>query len=197
MQNAVYVCAMVYVVLYKIGFQIFSTKKHDFTIVQLNLQPPMSKKGVSMAAWLNLGQNLKVNAKKFPNTVALKDSMRSYTYPEVNKRVNKLAHSLLSSGLKKGDKVAVLLENSIEIVEIFLATAKTGIVIVPINFRLISPEVEYIADNSDAKAFIVHHEFTSTLDPIKAKLKNIEPDKYIVVGKHTDGYQPYEQYIEN
>ena len=75
-----------------------------------------------MAGWLNLGQNLKVNAKKFPNTVALKDRMRTFTYPQVNRRVNKLAHSLLSIGLSKGDKVAVLLENSIEIVELYLAT---------------------------------------------------------------------------
>jgi len=150
-----------------------------------------------MAGWMNLGQNLKVNAKKFPNTVMLKDSQRSFTYPEVNKRVNQLAHSLLSLGLSKGDKVAVLLENSIEIVEVFLATAKTGIIIVPINFRLVSAEVEYIADNSDAKAFIVHDEFTSTVDPIKTKLTNIAPDKYIAVGQAVDGYRSYDGFIEN
>ena len=150
-----------------------------------------------MAAWMNLGQNLKVNAKKFPNTVMLKDSQRSVTYPEVDKRENQLAHSLLSLGLSKGDKVAVLLENSIEIVEVFLATAKTGIIIVPINFRLVSAEVEYIADNSDAKAFIVHDEFTSTVDPIKAKLKNIAPDNYIAVGQAVEGYRSYDGLIEN
>ncbi len=150
-----------------------------------------------MAGWMNLGQNLKVNAKKFPNTVMLKDSQRSFTYPQVNKRVNQLAHSLLSLGLSKGDKVAVLLENSIEIVEVFLATAKTGIIIVPINFRLVSAEVEYIADNSDAKAFIVHDEFTSTVDPIKAKLKNIAPDNYIAVGQAVEGYRSYDGFIEN
>ena len=84
-----------------------------------------------MACWMNLGQNFKINAKKFPDTVALKDSTRSFTYPEANIRVNKLAHSLNSLGLRKGDKVAVLLENSIEMIEIYLATAKTGLVIVP------------------------------------------------------------------
>ena len=146
---------------------------------------------------MNLGQNLKVNAKKFPNTVMLKDSQRSFTYPEVNKRVNQLSHSLLSLGLSKGDKVAVLLENSIEIVEVFLATAKTGIIIVPVNFRLVSAEVEYIADNSDAKAFIVHDEFTSTVDPIKAKLNNIAPDNYIAVGQAVEGYRSYDGLIEN
>jgi len=150
-----------------------------------------------MAAWLNLGQQLKINAKKFPKTVALKDSTRGFIYPEVNRRVNKLCHSLLSLGLVKGDKVAVLLENSIEIVEVFLAAAKTGIIIVPINFRLVSAEVEYIAVNSDAKAFIVHDEFTSTVDPIRANLEKITPDHYIIVGQQQDGYRSYEEFIKN
>ncbi len=147
-----------------------------------------------MAHWLNLGQILKVNAKKFPNTVALKDSQRALTYPELNRRVNKLAHSLLDLGLSKGDKVAALLENSIEIVEVYLATAKTGLVIVPINFRLIGPEVGYIASNSDAKAFIVHQEFAPTVDSIRPDLKNVPPENYIVVGGEREGYREYESF---
>jgi acyl-CoA synthetase (AMP-forming)/AMP-acid ligase II len=149
-----------------------------------------------MASWLNLGQILKVNAKKFPNTVALKDSERAFTYPETNERVNKLAHSLLSLGLEKGDRVAVVLENSVEIVEIYLATAKTGIVIVPINFRLIGPDIEFIVNNSDAKALVVHDEFASTVDAIKPNLKNIKPDRYIVVGDARDGYREYNAFIQ-
>jgi acyl-CoA synthetase (AMP-forming)/AMP-acid ligase II len=150
-----------------------------------------------MACWLNLGQMLPVNAKKFPNTVALKDRLRSFTYLEINRRVNKLAHSLLSLGLSKGDKVAVLLENSIEIVEVYLATAKTGLVIVPISFRLVGPEVEYIVVNSDAQALIVHDEFTLTVDAIRANLKGIEADRYIVVGKEREGYTEYEAFIKD
>jgi len=148
-----------------------------------------------MASWLNLGQILKVNAKKFPNTIALKDSARAYTYPETNKRVNRLANALLALGLRKGDHVAVLLENSIEIVEVYLATAKTGIVIVPINFRLLPPDVEYIATHSDAKALIAHDEFAPCVDEIKPNLKNIAPERYIVVGKARVGYREYEALI--
>ncbi|MEE8567364.1 MAG: class I adenylate-forming enzyme family protein [Anaerolineales bacterium] len=149
-----------------------------------------------MASWLNLGQVLKVNAKKFPHTIALKDKDRKFTYPEVNRRVNKLAHSLLALGLDKGDKVAVLLENCIEIVEVYLATAKTGIVIVPVNFRLVDSEVAYIVNNSDAQAFIVQDEFTPIVDAIKTKLKNIGADRYIVVGEEIDGYREYEAFIQ-
>jgi len=148
-----------------------------------------------MACWLNLGQILKVNAKKFPHTVALKDRARGFTYPEVNRRVNRLAHRLLGLGLTQGDKVAVLLENSVEIVEAFLATAKTGIVIVPINFRLTSSDVEYIADNADAKAFIVHDEFVGTLEPIRPRLSKIPDENFIVVGRPAPGYRTYEEFI--
>jgi acyl-CoA synthetase (AMP-forming)/AMP-acid ligase II len=148
-----------------------------------------------MACWMNLGQILKVNAKKFPNTVALKDKERSFTYPEVNKRVNRLANSLLSMGLQKGDRVAVLMENTIEIIEAYLATAKTGIVIVPINFRLVGGEVEYIANNSGASAFIVHDMFAATVDGIKSKLTNISAERYVIVGSPREGYREYEKFI--
>ena len=150
-----------------------------------------------MGYWLNLGQIQKINAKKFPQTVALMDARRSFTYPEMNSRINKLANSLMYLGLQKGDKVAVLLENSIEICELFLATAKSGIIIVPINFRLVGPEIEYIVNNSDAKAFVVHDQFADTVAPVRTDLKNIPAENYIIVGKPQDGYQPYEKFIQN
>ena len=146
---------------------------------------------------MNLGQHLKLNAKKYPDTVALKDAERSLTYPEVNRRVNQLAHGLMGLGLEKGDKVAVLLENSIEIVEVYLATAKCGLVIVPINFRLTGKDVEYIANNSDARAIIVHDEFTSVVDSVREKLDNIDLNNFFTVGHPVNGYQNYEDLVAN
>uniref|UniRef100_A0A7C4MKG7 Long-chain fatty acid--CoA ligase n=1 Tax=Desulfatirhabdium butyrativorans TaxID=340467 RepID=A0A7C4MKG7_9BACT len=145
-----------------------------------------------MAHWMNLGQNLKVNAKKFPRVTALKDSSRSFTYPEVNRRVNRLANGLTAMGLQKGDRVAVFLENSIEIIECYLATAKTGIVIVPINFRLVGKETAYILENSEASAIVVHDEFTPIIDGIRSSLHRIASNRFIVVGKDTPGYRNYE-----
>jgi acyl-CoA synthetase (AMP-forming)/AMP-acid ligase II len=149
-----------------------------------------------MTAWMNLGQQLKMNASKYAGTVALADKDRRFTYPETNRRVNQLSHSLLSLGFQHGDKVAVFMENSIEMVEIFLATAKTGLVIVPINFRLVGKEVAYIVNNSDAKALFVHDEFTPTIDGIKENLSNIAAANYIVIGSPCDGYKDYEHFIE-
>lgn len=150
-----------------------------------------------MAHWINLGQMLKINARHFPATTALKDKDRSFTYPETNSRVNRLSHSLLGMGLKKGDKVAVLLENCIEIIEIYLAVAKTGIIIVPMNFRLVGKDIDYIVNNSDAKALIVDNEFAPVIDEIKPGLVNIAVNRYIVVGQEKPGYMEYERFIKD
>lgn len=147
--------------------------------------------------WLNLGQVLEPNAKNYRTTVALKDRNRKFTYPELNSRVNKLAQGLLATGLRKGDKLAVLLENCIEIVEVYLAAAKTGLVVVPVNFRLVASEIEYILNHSDSKGLIVHEEFIPAIETVKPKLKNIEKDKYFVVGKNSYyGYLNYEELLK-
>ena len=150
-----------------------------------------------MALWMNLGQSLKLNAKKYPQKIALKDASRAYTYPQANRRVNRLCHRLMAMGLQKGDKVAVLLENSIEIIELFLATAKTGLVIVPINFRLVGPEIAYIVNNSDARAIFVHDMFAAAVDEIRETLPAIDAAHYIVVGESREGYEEYEDFISD
>ncbi len=148
-----------------------------------------------MPRWMNLGQNFKLNAKRYANKLALKDQRRSFTYAETNRRVNRLAHSLMDLGLAKGDKVAVFMDNCIEMVEVYLATAKTGIIIVPINFRLVGREAEYIVNNSDATALFVEAQFAEIIDPIKKDLHNIAPQNYVVVGGESAGYLEYEKFI--
>ncbi|MEW6070466.1 MAG: AMP-binding protein [Candidatus Thermoplasmatota archaeon] len=150
-----------------------------------------------MGDWLNLGQNLEINAKKYANKIALKDKARKFTYSELNSRVNKLAQGLLSFGFRKGDKLAVLLENCIEIVEVYLAAAKTGIIVVPVNFRLVAPEIEYILNHSDSKGLIVHEEFVPVIEKIKPNLKNIKKDSYFVVGKSSlPDYMSYDEVLK-
>jgi acyl-CoA synthetase (AMP-forming)/AMP-acid ligase II len=148
-----------------------------------------------MANWLNLGEMLKMNARKYPDTICLMDATRSYTFPESNERVCRLAHGLLSMGLAKGDRISVLLENCIEFVEIYLAAAKAGLVVNPINFRLTGPDVAYISNHAEAKAFVAHDLFAEGLDGIRTGL-NVPDDAFVVVGNDCQGYRPYEQLVE-
>ncbi len=147
-----------------------------------------------MANWMNLGQMLKMNAAKYPDTICLMDDERSFTYPETNERVCRLADSLLALGLSKGDKVSVLLENCIEFVELYLAAAKTGLVLNPINFRLSGADVTYISNHAEAKAFIVHDMFADVVEDIRDDLR-VPPDRYIMVGERRDGYLGYRELV--
>ena len=143
-----------------------------------------------MALWLNLGEILRVNAVKFPQQVAFCDSSRNFTFPQTNRRVNRLANALAGLGIGKGDKVSCFMENSIEICELYLACAKLGAVINPINFRLVGPEVEYIVNNADAKVMMVDDEFVPMVNGIREKL--VKVSDFIVVGEPCQGFVEYE-----
>ena len=146
-----------------------------------------------MGDWINLGEMLVVNAKRHPERLALKDASRSFTYVQCNERVNRLSSLFVSWGLQRGDRVAVLLENCLEIIELYLAAAKTGVVIVPVNYMLVGPEVRYVADNSDARAFFVQQEFVPLVDGIKGQLAKIPDNRYVQVeGEAGPGYWDYE-----
>lgn len=85
------------------------------------------------------------------------------TYSLLNQRAQQLAHGLLGTGLRLGDRVAVLAYNCVEWIEIYVALARAGLVAVPINFRLTGPEVAYILDDADVKAIIAGSEFCDLL----------------------------------
>lgn len=147
------------------------------------------------ANWLNLGEILEVNAKKYPRNICLSDDRRSFTFPETNRRARKLANALRALGLERGDKIAILSDNSIEFCEVYFAAAKAGLVVVPPNFRLVAKELQYVVHNSDAKAFFVMDEFTTTVDQIRGELSAIPDEHYFVIGEHKEGYRSYEELL--
>jgi acyl-CoA synthetase (AMP-forming)/AMP-acid ligase II len=107
--------------------------------------------------WLNIGEIINVNANKYPNKLALKDKRRHLTFKQLNERTNKLANGILNNGIQKGDKIAILSNNCVEFMELYVAAAKGGFIIVPLNFRLHPDDISYIINNSDAKwLFVVY-----------------------------------------
>jgi fatty-acyl-CoA synthase len=73
-------------------------------------------------------------------------------------------------GLKKGDKVGVLMYNSVEILDLFYALAKIGGVFVPMNFRLVAKELQYIINNSECMVLVYGYEFHEVVDEIRESL---------------------------
>ena len=147
--------------------------------------------------WLHAGDVVKMHAINIPNKVAIKDKFRQATFKEWDERANRLSNALSDLGVKKGDRFAILAYNGIEWMEIYAASAKGGQITVPIMFRLAPPEIEYIINHSESKAFLVAQEFVEMIAGIRDKLP-IPQDKYIYMGKGKApaGYLHYEDLME-
>ena len=145
---------------------------------------------------LNFGQMLSVHARLSPDRIGARDLDRSMTFAQWNERSCRLANALLGLGLAKGDRVAILAYNCVEWCELFAATAKAGLVALPINFRLIGKEVQFILENAEAAALVVQDELEGVVEEIRNGLA-IEPDRYIHFGARLcpEGYRDYEDFL--
>lgn len=149
--------------------------------------------------WLNIGEIINVNANKYPDKLALKDVKRQLTFEELNERTNKLANGILKNGIKKGDKLAVLSNNCIEFMEIYVAAAKGGFVIVPLNFRLHPDDISFIINNSDAKWLFVESRFREATEKIWERAKELgfeDVERILMADEPKKGWKFYEDLVE-
>jgi len=149
--------------------------------------------------WLNIGEIVNVNANKYPNKLVLKDAKRQLTFKELNERSNKLANGILKSGIKKGDKLAILSNNCIEFMEIYVAAAKGGFIIVPLNFRLHPDDISFIINNSDAKWLFVESRFYEATEKIWERAKELgfeNVERVLIADNPAEGWKYYEDIVE-
>ncbi len=108
------------------------------------------------------------------------------TYFELNDRANRASCWLQSLGIEKGDRVATMLNNCPEFIELFLACARLGAIFVPLNFRLAATELEYLLKNSRPRLFVFGQEFTDIVK--KLDVENTKPSVLLssVGKKHAD-----------
>src|SRR3712207_8686767 len=92
------------------------------------------------------------------------------SYRELEERANRLANWMAGQGFRPGDHVALLLWNSTEYVEGFLAAHKLRGVAVNVNYRYVEEELRYLLDDSDAVGVVVHRRFAPRLAAIRAHL---------------------------
>ena len=100
---------------------------------------------------------------------------REMTWRDFNVKANNFANLLLSRGLKKGDKVAILLMNCIEWLPLYFGALKAGALAVPMNYRYTADEIAYCVDLADADVLVFGQDFTervrTVLDKLKKKVK--------------------------
>lgn len=110
----------------------------------------------------------------YGNKQALFCDNRSFTYNELNDRVNQFSHGLKSLGVKKGDKIAFLAPNTIEMYEGFYGVFQLGAIMVPLNIRLKPTDYLFILNHSESKILFVDQDLYHLIVPIKDQLTSIE-----------------------
>ncbi|MCE2406252.1 MAG: long-chain-fatty-acid--CoA ligase [Pseudomonadales bacterium] len=91
------------------------------------------------------------------------------TFKELNDRSNRIANAFLADGITAGDRVALLLMNCSEFVELFFALGKIGCVVVPLNWRLVPDELEFILHDSGATKLVFSDEFAETVTELYSR----------------------------
>ncbi|HVO67850.1 MAG TPA: long-chain fatty acid--CoA ligase [Syntrophales bacterium] len=118
---------------------------------------------------MNIGEWISKRALLHPEKLFLKEEDgREFDNDEFDRRVNRMAHALNELGIVKGERVAALMLNSSEFLEIFFACGKTGAIMVPVNFRLAVPELLYILGDCNPRALVYSTDFADKIRVIKA-----------------------------
>ena len=98
---------------------------------------------------------------------------RELSWKDFDRRANRFANLLLSRGLKKGTKVAILLMNCLEWLPIYFGILKAGCIAVPMNFRYSSDEIKYCLELADVEVLVFGPEFVSRMDAIQNDIPGV------------------------
>ena len=140
-----------------------------------------------------IGSWLTKRALLTPDKEAVVDAERRLNYKQLNRRVNRLAGALQASGLQLGDRIGILSYNCIEFVEVIMAAAKLGLILVPLNWRLTPTELAFNLNDSGAETLFFDADLLELADGVKGatSLK-----RFIVFGeKQISQAQAYESLL--
>ncbi|WP_422785635.1 long-chain-fatty-acid--CoA ligase [Pseudonocardia spirodelae] len=113
------------------------------------------------------------HARTTPDAPALADPRTSRTWGEVDDRVSRLASVLAAQGVRRGDRVAVLGLNSVELVESYLAVLRCGAICVPLNFRLTAGEIAFQLGDCTPSAVLCDDGFAGTVEQARADAPSV------------------------
>jgi len=139
-----------------------------------------------------LKEMIEANAQRYADKTAFVGEDGSYTFEQVNRRINSLVHALADLGVQKGDRVGILAYNCPRSFEVF-GLAKAGRVCVPLNHRSVGRELAYLINNSGMSSLIVGREFVDVVNSICHELDEVR--NLICLDAEVEGMSSYEQLI--
>ncbi|MEO6391743.1 MAG: AMP-binding protein [Pyrinomonadaceae bacterium] len=141
---------------------------------------------------MNIGSLLPRHAHYRPDHVGIVFGEHRLTFGEFNRRVNRLANAWLGLGINKGDKIATILPNCLELLETYWACAKIGAITVPLSQLTRGSGLINLLRDSDVTTVITNPAFVPEIDAIKPELPGIADDHYLLTGNEdVAGYRNY------
>jgi acyl-CoA synthetase (AMP-forming)/AMP-acid ligase II len=141
---------------------------------------------------MNIGRLLNRHAKFRRKHPALIFGEKRLTFGSLNSRVNQLANGFLKLGIKKGDKIATVLNNCVELVEVFWAAARIGAVAVPLSPLLRGKGLSSLIRDSDAVLVITESEAAEIVNAVKPDLAHLRSENYYTVSGEHAGFMDYQ-----
>ncbi|TQM35728.1 acyl-CoA synthetase [Pseudonocardia cypriaca] len=130
---------------------------------------PDTAAAIARARQHGVGDLLRRTASRYPDKLAVVAGERRFTYAEFDAAVNRTANALAARGVAKGDRLALLSRNCWEFGVLAFATAKLGVVLVPVNFMLGPSEIAFILGHSGATGMVAQDAFTATAEQALAE----------------------------
>ncbi len=134
------------------------------------------------------------HAKWRPGKTAIICGDQRRTWSEYNGAVTRVANGLVAAGLRRGDKVSVLMTNSIEMPEIMMGAVKAGGVTVPLSVMGAAESLAAMINDSDSRFVFVDASLAPVIDSIRGGLLNIPPESFFVIGSEVEGWTNYQEW---
>lgn len=129
---------------------------------------------------MNIGELYSMNCRNLGSKPALVYNERTISHEELEKRTNQFAQFLLSIGYQKGDRIAILSKNHIELPVIMLGAAKAGVIFTPINYRMTASEITSLLQHFKPRALFFSEEYVETVRSCK---NHIAVEKYVNIDR--------------
>ncbi len=142
---------------------------------------------------MNLGRLMSDTARLYKDRVSLVQGDLSWTWRELDDRINATAQGLRDLPLDKGDRVLLLSANCPQMFEAMWAVFKSGLVLVPTNFRLTPSEIAYIAGNCGARAMVYGPGYAKHVDA--ARIESSQLEHVVAIAGPRPGEHGYEEVV--
>ena len=141
---------------------------------------------------MTLDDIVRRNGLRFPGKPVLVCNGAGLSWAELDRRVDKLGNAFLDAGLRNGDRVAILLANCSEYFEIYFACARTGLVAVPINYRLLGHELAQIIGHAEPSLLIIGTEY---VEQVRA-VRDLPQIRWCISAEAEEGFQNYHSTLD-